>query len=77
MTKVTVEFKSKHVNVPVEIKQGQYVEIDGDVYICAYVRIGSAGVGYLQLTNIIEGSRWDDPQKGETYTYKDEYPIRS
>lgn len=74
MTKVTVELKNKAVKAPVEIKQGQYVEIDGSIYVCAFVDIG--GVEHSQLTNIEIGTCWNAPQKGDTYKYQSQHPIR-
>ena len=74
MTKVTVELKNKSVNAPVEIEQGQYVEIYGDIYICAFVSIYH--VEHSQLLNISTGHCLDVPQKGYKYTYSDKHPIR-
>lgn len=74
MTKVTVELKNKIVNAPVEIKQGQYVEIDESIYICAFVSIDSGE--HSQLVNISTGYCWELPTKGDTYTYTSEDPIR-
>lgn len=77
MTKVTVK-STGWIDAPVKIKQGDRVTIRHaanlcGTYVCAQIHID--GVEYSVLVNMVSGHTWGYPQKGDTYTYNDEYHI--